>query len=40
MVQNCAASVTQRNLKFWADVADKMCFGRTYVEKKSTLDAL
>ena len=20
----------QRNLKFWADVADKICFGRTY----------
>ena len=22
--------INQRNLKFWADVADKMCFGRTY----------
>ena len=21
--------INQRNLKFWADVADKMCFGRT-----------
>ena len=23
-------STNQRNLKFWADVADKICFGRTY----------
>ena len=22
--------INQRNLKFWADVADKICFGRTY----------
>ena len=22
--------INQRNLKIWADVADKMCFGRTY----------
>ena len=22
--------ITQRNLKFWADVADKICFGGTY----------
>ena len=22
--------IDQRNLKFWADVADKICFGRTY----------
>ena len=22
--------IKQRNLKFWADVADKICFGRTY----------
>ena len=21
--------IIQRNLKFWADVADKICFGRT-----------
>ena len=21
--------INQRNLKFWADVADKICFGRT-----------
>ena len=22
--------INQRNLKIWADVADKTCFGRTY----------
>ena len=22
--------LNQRNMKFWADVADKICFGRTY----------
>ena len=22
--------INQRNLKFWADVADKICFGHTY----------
>ena len=22
--------INQRNLKFWAEVADKICFGRTY----------
>ena len=22
--------INQRNLKFWADVADKICFSRTY----------
>ena len=22
--------INQRNLKFWADVAGKICFGRTY----------
>ena len=22
------AGINQRNLKFWADVADKVCFGR------------
>ena len=22
--------INQRNLKSWADVADKICFGRTY----------
>ena len=22
--------INQRNLTFWADVADKICFGRTY----------
>ena len=22
--------INQRNLKFWADEADKICFGRTY----------
>ena len=23
-------SINQRNLKFWADMADKICFGRSY----------
>ena len=22
--------INQRNMKLWADVADKICFGRTY----------